>query len=103
MSESRRSHSAWPRVSDYVVETETDFELFQGQIREVPHAGPLHGTQLSQVNFVLGAYVATPVTGHPFPCAPCSTRTQSTTPWRALWSARDIPSLVAYGNTERLS
>ena len=58
MSGSRRSHSAWPRVSDYVVETETDFELFQGQIREVSHAGPLHGDQLSQVNFVLGAYVA---------------------------------------------
>jgi hypothetical protein len=51
-------HSAWPRVSDYVVETETDFELFQGQIREVPHAGPLHGRQLGQVNAVLGAYVA---------------------------------------------
>jgi hypothetical protein len=53
-----RSHSARPRVSDYVVETETDFELFQGQIREVTHAGPLHGEQISQVNFVLTAYVA---------------------------------------------
>lgn len=53
-----RSHSSRLRVSDYVVETETDFELFQGQLREVPHAGPLHSQQLGQVNFVLSAYVA---------------------------------------------
>jgi hypothetical protein len=58
MPGSGSSHSTWPRVSDYVVEPETDIELFQGQIREVLHAGPLHSQQLNQVSFVLGACVA---------------------------------------------
>jgi Putative restriction endonuclease len=53
-----RSPSAWPRVSDYVVETETDFELFQGQIRAISHAGPLHSQQLNQLSFVLRPHVA---------------------------------------------
>jgi hypothetical protein len=58
MPGSGSSHSAWPRVSDYVVEPEADIELFQGQIREVLHAGPLHSQQLNQVSYVLGACVA---------------------------------------------
>lgn len=58
MPGSASSHTAWPRVSDYVVEPETDIELFNGQIREVLHAGPLHSQQLNQVSYVLGACVA---------------------------------------------
>jgi hypothetical protein len=57
MPGARRNQAAWPRVSDYGVETETDFELFQGQIRAVAHAGPLHSQQLNQVSFVLRPHV----------------------------------------------
>ncbi len=56
--ESTSSPGAWPRVSDYVVETEIDVELVNGELRITAHAGPLHSRQLNQVSFVLGVYAA---------------------------------------------
>jgi hypothetical protein len=53
-----RGSGAWPRVSDYVVEPDTDIELVNGVIRKAAHAGPLHSRQPNQVSFVLGACVA---------------------------------------------
>jgi hypothetical protein len=56
--ESTSSPGARLRVSDYVVETETDVELVNGELRIVAHAGPLHSRQLNQVSSVLRAYAA---------------------------------------------
>jgi hypothetical protein len=50
--------AAWPRVSDYAVEPESGQELFDGEVREALPAGPKHGDQHNQVDYVLRAYIA---------------------------------------------
>jgi hypothetical protein len=53
-----RSPAPWPRVSDYAVEPESGHELFDGDVREALPAGPKHGDQHNQVDYVLRAHIA---------------------------------------------